>query len=158
MYIYDYNLQFFFSYRNYLFGQNFKILIQTYRTLFKFSLLNAQTEHNIISALLGPSANTVWRACPVFQNVRWRFFVVNDTFNQCITKPSIFALRACFTETLSIWLCQCSALQEKQNQNKNSDNFRQKRKSPEKIKAICTTKSSFLNRRIKKKESWIEYR
>ena len=44
----------FFSYRNYLFGQNFKILIQTYRTLFKFSLLNAQTEHNIISALLGP--------------------------------------------------------------------------------------------------------
>ena len=54
MYIYDYNLQFFFSYRNYLFGQNFKILIQTYRTLFKFSLLNAQTEHNIISALLGP--------------------------------------------------------------------------------------------------------
>ena len=53
MYIYDYNLQF-FSPRNYLFGQNFKILIQTYRTLFKFSLLNAQTEHNIISALLGP--------------------------------------------------------------------------------------------------------
>ena len=40
MYIYDYNLQFFFSYGNYLFGQNFKILIETYRTLFKFSLLN----------------------------------------------------------------------------------------------------------------------
>jgi hypothetical protein len=39
-----------------------------------------------------PSVNSVWRACPVFQNVRWRFFVVNDTFNQCITKPSIFAL------------------------------------------------------------------
>ena len=130
MYIYDYNLQFFFSYGNYLFGQNFKILIETYRTLLKFSLLNtylcfAWAPHS--------SANSVWRACPVFQNVRWRFFVVNDTFHQGIAKPSIFALRACFTETLSIWLTR---------KTKSKQKFRQL-STKKKIKAICTTKSSF---------------
>lgn len=144
MYIYDYNLQFFSPIEIIFLDKTLKFL---YKLIALFSNFHySMLKLNITSSLRcsGPSANSVWRACPVFQNVRWRFFVVNDTFHQGITKPSIFALRAsCFTETLSIWLCQCSALQEKQNQNKNSDNFRQKRKSPEKIKAICTTKSSF---------------